>query len=199
MPFIINGQESKGPYGYLCLGLSYITDSGKGSSHLDSLLLVKLDMTLRACIEAPLYEESFRHSADEIAEKDGIHYYNGCPVVNFGMLKIPKQTDGINIKEAALRERYTERYVCALDFDEEALRGRLAGFDVLGKFLSRDFDLTGLSGFDDIRRELLEDVVTFGRKTDEGSESGRKKCEILNFDFSVNDKGEVKYEYNSLW
>ena len=206
MSIIIDGQESKGPYGYLCLGLSYCRNHDDGPLELDNMILVCVDIRLRESIDLPLYWDMFEHPMDEITEKDGSYYYNECPILNSAMLKIPKSLDSAEKmvnrvcveRRTSVSKRYMELYACVLDFDEKTLRGSLVGFDCLGKILRRRFDLNGKSNRDDIRKELLEDMVQFHWKGSAEYEKRKKECGLLNFDFTVNDN-EVSYEYISIW
>ena len=203
----IDGQESKGPYGYLCLGLSYCRNHDDGPLELDNMILACVDIGLRKTIEPGLYCDMFEHPMDEITEKDGRYYYDACPILNSEMLKIPKQLDSAEkmvnrvcgARRTSVCKSYTELYACVLDFDETTLRGSLVGFDCLGKILRRPFDLNGKSSRDDIREELLKDMVLFDLEC--GAEHAKRKneCGLLNLDFTVNDNNEVSYEYTSIW
>ena len=227
MGIYINGQESKGPYGYLCVGLSYDWDNEKRILVLERLVLVKLDLKLRECIELPLYYDRFE-CKNEIKEKEGKYYYQDCLILNFDMLEIPDQLDCVIEKEnifeeekrtfinskgrtkysvnrvcrrqsTSFRDNYTELYACVIDFDKESLHGTLVGFDCLGKILCRNFSLKGLIRVQDIRQTLLKDMVLFDLKYDEESNTRIQECGIVNFDYSLDKNGGIILEYNSIW
>ena len=227
MGLYINGQESKGPYGYLCLGLSYGWNNKKRILVLEKLILVKLDLKLKMCIEMPLYYDRFEY-ANEITENDGKYYCQNCQIVNFDMLEIPDKLDDVIVEEdfwgkekrtyinskgrtkysvnrvcrsqpTSFSDTYTELYACVIDFDKGSLQGTLVGFDCLGKILKRNFDLKSLIRVQEIRQTLLKDMVLFDLKYDEEDEARNDECGMLNFDFFLDKKGGIIFEYNSIW
>lgn len=107
----INGHQSLGPYGYLCLGLVYSWDDECNILVLKNLVLVKVDVTLRECTEIGLYFDAFERPVDKVTEKNGIHYYNDLPILNYDMLNMPEQLDA----------EMTERSKYKLFSDEEII------------------------------------------------------------------------------
>ncbi len=185
MEISIYEQKNESPKGYLCLGLSYKLDNEKRILFLEKMILVKVDLYL------PLYYDMFECDVDNITEKDGRHYYQGCPILNYDMLETPSQLDEVeekhdrfgckegwvyintkgrtkysvnrvcNIPPTSFCDKYTELYACAIDFDEMTLQGSVIGFDCLGKLVLEDFDLDGLTDNHDIRKALLNEMVLF--------------------------------------
>lgn len=92
----IGSQESKGPYGYLCLGLVYFWKNDEKVLELQKLVLIKVDIKLRNAIEMPLYYNHFEVGIDQIIEKDGKHYYKKCRILNYEMIKIPTKLSDVN-------------------------------------------------------------------------------------------------------
>lgn len=222
-------RESKGQLGYLCLGLVYHWDDERGILVLKNMVLVKVDISLRNCTEIPLYYDMFERPVDDITEKDGKHYYEDYPILNYDMIEISNRLDGVieekNYFFPEKRKRfintngttkysvnrvcilqgrnfsriYMELYACVLNFDEKTLTGDLVGFDCLGKILRRCFCLKGLTNDDDIRKELLEDMVLFDMDKDDDQKEREKECGFLNFHHYVNADEKIIYEYNSIW
>lgn len=103
----IGGQQSVGPYGYLCLGLVYHWDDEREILVLKNMVLVKVDIALRQCTEIGLYFDMFERPVDKITEKDGIHYYEDLPILNYDMLDMPEQLDVViteEVKEFSFEE-----------------------------------------------------------------------------------------------
>ena len=187
----INGQESKGPYGYLCLGLVYGWDCQEKILTLKSLILIEVDLKLRTDTELPLYFDRFESPVEKITEKNGRHYYKDCPILNYDMLEIPTQLNNVkeefdswtgenrktflnkggkikysinrvcNTQNYFFDERYVERYACIIDFDEVSQQGCLIGFDCLGKIMRRKYNLSGVNNAQDIQRTILKDMTSF--------------------------------------
>ena len=51
-----------------------------------------------------LYYDMFEHTVNEITEKDGRHYYNDRPILNYNMLELQEQLEGVIEKETILHE-----------------------------------------------------------------------------------------------
>lgn len=149
--------ESKGPYGYVCLGLDYFKEEDDVFA-LKKMVLVVVDMTLKKCIEPLLYTDRFEHSIDGILEKDGMHYCRSfmgddIPILNYDMLNIPQkleckdgaplgtgnQADKCRMDRSG--KKYEELYSCVLDYDKNSLTGDVIGFDGLGRLYLEKTDM----------------------------------------------------------
>lgn len=217
----LGGQQSFGPYGYLCLGLAYHWNDEKAVLVLKNLVLVKVDIALRQCTEIGLYFDMFEQPVDKVTEKDGIHYYEDLPIVNYDMLNMPEQIDeklqktktamytvrkpkhSVNrtcVPSKAIYDgEYKELYSCVLDYNKQTREGYLVGFDVLGKIPERSFCLKGLDNNDDIRRALLKDMAWFEWESESAYAAKQKDCGFLNFDYRLNKVGKLTCRYNSIW
>lgn len=107
----IGGNQSFGPYGYLCLGLAYHWNDEQENLMLKNLILVEVDILLQECTEIGLYSDVFERPVDKVTEKNGIHYYDDLPILNYDMLNMPEHLD------AVMTERTEERFF----FDDEII------------------------------------------------------------------------------
>ena len=191
--------ESKGPYGYVCTGLLYSKD-GDNMFALNKLVLVIVDMTLKECIEMPLYTDRFEYSPDEIIEKDGAHYCKSfmgddIPILNYDKLNIPQRLEcktgipvgtGNRIARSEVDvwgEKYRELYAFLLDFDKDTMTGEVLGFDGLGKIFRQRMNPTEGTDSDDRLISIRASYIN----------------SYMNLSYYKDENGEIVCEYTPIW
>ena len=170
--------ESKGPYAYVLLGLCWLHDARAKNLRLSGVVLAEVDAALRKCLSVGDYWNILAHPISEIRKEHGRFCFTGLPILNYGMLDIPRELDvvddrynpwykrmerhalpknGRNTVNPACSWResfsnaYLELYACLFSFDGKAMTASGVGFDCLGKIRVRDWK----QPFSDIERDLL--------------------------------------------
>lgn len=223
--FTHNGitEISEGPYGYLILGLVYKWNDNAKCYEIKNVILVEVDMKLKYSVELPVYYDTLEHPFEEIYEENGKHFFRNKPVLNFGMVNIPKTLT--DIKEdpwshetsrrfynttgplkysvnpictgwGGFRDRYIEFYACILSFDEKTQTATGVGFDVLGKIEESNYPMISI---DRLRKELINVSRLNRHKSGEEEYDRAMEFNFLNLSCETDEQGNRVYTYKSVW
>lgn len=220
--------EPHGPYGFLCLGLVYLWNDASKCLDIDRIILVQMDLKLKCPITLPLYYDMFEKPFSKIYEENGIFFYQGLPIINYKQLKIPEKVTEIkeiqydsfsavnryiynnegplqysinrvsgNKCGDAFYDKYRELYSCVLDFDTKTQKGTAIGFETLGKITLLNYKMD----VGTLYKHLVSDSCNRLRWEEGYEESYRRSLEygFLNLSCEIDDVGNNKYNYTSIW